>query len=61
MKEENVCLTNLVSENSSCLFPREHERVRIARKASQKLGDHSSSDFKAATHINLMRDEEETT
>ena len=61
MNKNNVCLTNSVSENSSCLFPRERERVRIARKASQKLGVHSLSDFKAITRIDLTRDEEEKT
>ena len=61
MNKNNVCLTNSVSENSSCLFPRERERVRIARKASQALVTHSASDIKSAIRMNLTRDNKATT
>ena len=61
LKKNKVCLTNLVTQNFSCLSLREYERVRIAHKASQALGTHSTSDFKAAIRVNLTRDNKATT
>ena len=55
MKENKVCLTNLVAEKLSYLSPRERERVRISRKTSQALSTISSSDFKATIRMSLTR------
>ena len=53
--KKKLCLTNLVAENSSYMSPRERERVKLARKASQELGTHSARDFKAMMRMNLTR------
>ena len=58
VKEKKICLTNLAAENESYLSPREHERVRLSREASQALGTHPSSYFKAEICVNLMCDNE---
>ena len=61
LKKNKLYLTNLVVENSSWLSPRESERVKVARNASQALCTHSVSDFKAAVRMSLMRDNKVTT
>ena len=60
MKKNKASLTNLVAHNSSYLSSHESERVRTSREASQALGNHSTSDFKATIRMNLMHDNKAT-
>ena len=50
-KVKKICLTNLVEKNVSLLSPHEHERVKVAQKASQALCTHTYSDFKEVIHM----------
>ena len=60
-KKNKVYSTNLVANNLSYLSTHDHERVRLARKASKALGMHSTSDFNVATRVGLMHDDEVST
>ena len=56
VKENKIFRTKLVSDNPSCLHPRERKRFRISRKALQALRTQPASEFKAVNRISLMCD-----
>ena len=59
-KGKKACLINLAVD-FFYLSPRKCERVKVARKSSQKLDTHAASVFKVVIRENLTRDDQETT